>query len=46
MSVQITRCLEIVELLVANDEGKALRDVAEAVSMTKPGAHPDSVDPR
>ena len=39
MSVQITRCLEIIELLVANDEGKALRDVAEAVGMTKPGAH-------
>ena len=39
MSVQITRCLEIIELLVANDEGKALRDVAEAVGMTRPGAH-------
>lgn len=39
MSVQITRCLEIIELLVANDEGKALRDVAETVGMTRPGAH-------
>ena len=39
MSVQITRCLEIIELLVASDEGKVLRDVADAVGMTRPGAH-------
>ncbi len=39
MSVQITRCLQIIELLAVSDEGMALRDLAVATDMTKPGAH-------
>ncbi len=39
MSVQITRCLQIIELLAVSDEGLPLRSLANDVDITKPAAH-------
>ena len=39
LSVQVSQCLRIVELLVAHPTGLPLRDIATGVGMSKSGAH-------
>ena len=39
MSVQITQCLKIIEILAIEPSGIAIRDIATAANVTKSGAH-------